>query len=108
MTAVPLRDAADAEALRDLERAANLVALAHVFPPEEFPFPTRRWRTGGGRRSPTRRCASTWWTDRAVSRVFAAYDATTLRHLAVHPDDWGTGLGPRGGRPRDGRDRRRW
>ena len=23
---------------------------------------------------------------------FVAYDATTLRHLAVHPDRWGTGL----------------
>ena len=28
---------------------------------------TRRWRTGGGRRSPTRRCASTSWTVRTGS-----------------------------------------
>ena len=25
--------------------------------------------------------------------AFAAYDATTLRHLAVHPESWGSGLG---------------
>jgi ribosomal protein S18 acetylase RimI-like enzyme len=84
--------AADAVALRDLERAANLVGLAHVFPAEEFPFPDEavldRWRDtlaepdvvvevvdGPGR-----------------LQAFAAHDPTTLRHLAVHPDDWGRGL----------------
>ena len=29
----------DLVALRDLERAANLAALGHVFPPERYPFP---------------------------------------------------------------------
>jgi RimJ/RimL family protein N-acetyltransferase len=84
---------ADLSALRDLERLANLAALAHVFPPDVHPFPDddvlARWalvldepgvevlvrdRAGGG------------------LAVFAAHDASSLRHLAVHPDDWGRGL----------------
>ncbi len=88
---------ADLTALRDLERAANLAALSHVFSPERFPFPgddvLARWALvldepgcdvlvvegadgseGGG------------------LVAFAAYDDTTLRHLAVHPDRWGKGI----------------
>jgi GNAT superfamily N-acetyltransferase len=85
--------ATDASALADLERAANLVALAHVFPPDRFPFPydavRDRWATtladpavvvevveGDGRRL----------------EAFLAHDGDTLRHLAVHPDAWGAGL----------------
>jgi GNAT superfamily N-acetyltransferase len=85
--------AADADGLADLERDANLVALAHVFPPADHPFPLdgvlARWRAvlaeagtvvevvdGPGRLD-----------------AFLAHDATTLRHLAVHPDRWGSGLG---------------
>ncbi len=38
----------DAGLLADLERDANLVALAHVFPPDVHPFPydgvLARWR----------------------------------------------------------------
>jgi RimJ/RimL family protein N-acetyltransferase len=86
----------DLSALRDLEREANLVGLRHVFPPDRFPFPeddvlarwalvldepgvevlvrdARRGRDGG-------------------LDLFAAYDDRSLRHLAVHPDQWGTGL----------------
>lgn len=82
----------DAAALRDLEEAANLVALAHVFPAAEFPFPRdavlARWREV--------------LADSSVTVVvvdgpgrldcFAAYDDRVLRHLAVHPDRWGDGL----------------
>ena len=83
----------EAEALRDLEREASLVGLAHVFPAERYPFPDEavlyRWAMtlaepdvrvevvdapGGG------------------LLAFVASDATTLRHLAVRPDAWGTGL----------------
>ena len=43
----------EAGALRDLERAANLVALGHVFPPDRFPFPDdavlARWAIVPGR-----------------------------------------------------------
>ncbi len=83
----------DAPALRDLEREANLAGLGHVFPPERFPFPDddvlARWalvlvepgvdvlvRDGAG----------------GQVDVLAAYDDRSLRHLAVHPDLWGTGL----------------
>ena len=86
----------DVCALRDLEREANLAGLGHVFPAERYPFPDAdvlaRWalvldepgvtvlvrddaERGGGRID-----------------VFAAYDDHSLRHLAVHPDRWGSGL----------------
>ena len=83
----------DAPALRDLERAANLAGLGHVFPPDRFPFPDddvlARWalvleepgvvvlvRDGAG----------------GQVDVLAAYDDRSLRHLAVDPGLWGTGL----------------
>ena len=86
------RPASDAVALRDLEKAANLVALAHVFPPETHPYPDQvvldRWREvlaepghdHSGRRG------------RRRATAFAAFDPTTLLHLGVRPDHWGTGL----------------
>ncbi len=82
----------DAEALRDLERAANLVGLAHVFPAADHPFPDdgvlARWRTVLADPAVT-----TEVVDGADGLIcFVAHDATTLRHLAVHPDHWGTGL----------------
>ena len=82
----------DAVALRDLEKAANLVALAHIFPPEPNPYPDAdvlaRWQAV--------------LADPAVSTLvsedeqgltsFVASDQTRLRHLAVRPDLWRTGL----------------
>jgi RimJ/RimL family protein N-acetyltransferase len=79
--------------LTDLEREANLVGLAHVFPAERFPFPEddvlARWALvleepgvvvlvvdGPG----------------GSLDLFAAYDDRSLRHLAVHPRRWGSGL----------------
>lgn len=86
--------AEDLVALRDLEREANLAALGHVFPPDRYPFPDddvlARW--------------ALVLADPAVDVmvldadedpglvVFAAFDRTTLRHLAVRPDHWGQGL----------------
>lgn len=86
----------DLTALLDLERTASLAALGHVFPPERYPFPDddvlARWALvldepgvdvlvrdadpdgGGG------------------IDLLAAYDQRSLRHLAVHPDQWGSGL----------------
>lgn len=84
---------ADAVALRDLEKAANLASLGHVFPPELHPYPDEavlaRWRAALD--EPGVRVEVVRGAGRL--RAVAAYDATTLRHLAVHPDDWGTGLG---------------
>ena len=87
---------ADAEALRDVERAANLVALAHVFPPELHAFPDAevlaRWRRTLAEPGVVVDVAE--GPEGAVG--FAAYDADTLRHLAVVPGHWGTGLGRAG------------
>ena len=88
--------AADAGALRDLERAANLVGLAHVFPPERFPFPDdgvlSRWVMVLD--DPEVTVDVVEGADGLLA--FAAYDGRSLRHLAVHPDAWGTGLGRAG------------
>ncbi len=86
----------DAGALRDLERAANLVGLAHVFAPERFPFPDdavlARWSLVLD--DPE---VVTDVVDGDLGLVAcAAYDQESLRHLAVHPDRWGTGLASAG------------
>jgi len=87
-----LAEADAATALTELERDANLIALAHVFPPDEYPYPfddvRARW--------------SEVLADPAITvavvdgpgrlDAFVAYDARRLRHLAVHPDRWGSGL----------------
>ena len=83
----------DLSALRDLEREANLVGLRHVFPPDRFPFPDddvlARWALVLDEPGVDVlvRDAENGGLD-----LFAAYDDRSLRHLAVHPDQWGTGL----------------
>jgi GNAT superfamily N-acetyltransferase len=76
--------------LRDLEREANLVGLAHVFP--GLPFPDEgvleRWRS-----TLVEPGVTVLMTDAA----FTCWDDDgRLRHLAVHPDRWGTGLAREG------------
>ncbi len=87
---------ADAGALRDLEREANLVGLAHVFPPERFPFPDdavlARWAMVLDDAEVITEVVD---GDRGLA-AFAAYDHESLRHLAVHPDLWGSGLATAG------------
>lgn len=81
---------ADAVALRDLEREANLVALHHVFGDRPFPDGEvlARWQA--------------LLADPAVTvllrpEALTSWDAAgRLRHLAVHPDHWGCGLGREG------------
>jgi RimJ/RimL family protein N-acetyltransferase len=78
--------------LRDLERAANLAALGHVFPPERYPFPDddvlARWALVLDEPGVVVRVAE----DDGGLVAVAAYDDSTLRHLAVRPDHWGDGL----------------
>ena len=91
-----LATAADAVALRDLERAANLAALGHVFPPERYPFPDdavlARWVL----------VLAEPGVDVLVLdgpdglMAYAAHDDCWLRHLAVHPRHWGDGLATAG------------
>ncbi len=87
----------DARLLRDLERAANLVALAHVFPPASHPFPAaaveRRW--AAALREPA---VDVWIArqdgpDQDTPLGFVAHDDTWVHQLAVRPEVWGTGLG---------------
>lgn len=82
--------AADAVALRDLERAANLVGLAHVF--GDLPFPDEgvlvRWQAT---------LAEPGVTVLMTDGAFTSWDTGgRLRHLAVHPDHWGRGLAREG------------
>lgn len=79
-------------ALRDLEREANRAALGHVFPPERYPFPDddvlARWALV--LEEPDVAVIVQEDADGLVA--LAAYDDSTLRHLAVHPEHWGSGL----------------
>jgi GNAT superfamily N-acetyltransferase len=87
-----LATAADAVALRDLERAANQAGLAHVFPPERYPFPEddvlARWVLVLA--EPGVDVLVLEEPDGLVA--YAAHDACWLRHLAVHPRHWGAGI----------------
>jgi RimJ/RimL family protein N-acetyltransferase len=84
--------ARDAVPLRDLERAANLVALAHVFPPETHPYPDQvvldRWRTVLADSGTTTLVGE----DAQGLTAFAAFDPTALMHLGVRPARGGSGL----------------
>lgn len=98
----PVRPAgpADAGALADLERDANLVALRHVFDPAQHAFPhaavLARWRDLLGRPDvvvevvdgPVDRSGDGLGLDALV-----AHDATRVRHLVTRPERWGQGLG---------------
>ena len=91
------REATDKDlvALRDLEREANLVGLAHVFPADRFPFPddavVARWRLVLDDPEVTVLVLDA--ENHGGLVAYAAHDDATLRHLAVHPDHWGKGLG---------------
>jgi GNAT superfamily N-acetyltransferase len=85
----------DLPALLELERAANLAALGHVFPPDRYPYPDgdvlARWALVLDEPGAVVVVRDDPDADGRLD-VLAAYDATTLRHLAVRPDRWGTGL----------------
>jgi GNAT superfamily N-acetyltransferase len=85
----------DAQALLDVERAAGIAALGHIFPPGMYPFPAdevlAKWEsalTEPGVR------VLVLDDDADSSRLvcFVAHDERLLRHLAVHPSRWGAGL----------------
>lgn len=94
MTVWRSASAADAVALRDLERDASLAGLGHVF--GELPYPEddvlARWVLVLS--DPEVRVEVV--EDEEGLVAFTAYDADSLRHLGVRPDHWGTGLGRAG------------
>ena len=80
----------DAVALRDLERAASQAGLAHVFGDVPFPEDDVLARWEATLREPA-------VTVLMTEVAFTSWDtAGRLRHLAVHPDHWGTGLARQG------------
>lgn len=85
----------DLPGLLALERAANLSALTHVFPPEQYPFPDAAvledWRTAVT--DPSRRVVVAGEPD--LLRAVVTYDEGRVHKLAVHPDHWGHGLATR-------------
>lgn len=86
--------AADAVALLELERAAGLAALGHVFPPERYPYPAddvlARWHLVLLDPDVVVEVID----GEAGLRCAVAHDGQgTLRHLAVAPGEWGRGLG---------------
>jgi GNAT superfamily N-acetyltransferase len=85
----------DLPALLELEREANLAALGHVFPPDRYPYPDddvlARWALVLEEPGAEVVVRDDPEADGRLD-VLAAYDATTLRHLAVRPDRWGAGL----------------
>jgi GNAT superfamily N-acetyltransferase len=81
---------ADAVALRDLERSASRVGLAHVF--GELPYPDddvlARWVLLLADPEVTVEVVE----DEHGLVALVAHDGSTLRHLAIRPDHWGEGL----------------
>lgn len=86
----------EAAALTALERRASTAALAHVFDPVAHPYPhsqvERRWEDLLGESG-----VSVLVQDAAGASgdlaVLVAHDAERVRHLAVDPGSWGSGLG---------------
>ena len=79
---------ADAETIFRIKRAASLAAFAHVFPPDEYPYPDEDVRAG----------IEEWLRDPHVHVALAdggyvTWSRETLHSLFVVPEKWGSGLG---------------
>jgi len=83
-----VRPRPDPELLAAIQEAASLAGLAHVYPPERYPFPRRevleRWRSS----------TDTVFVAEGGSG-FAAVDPPWLDALYVRPESWGTGIAAR-------------
>jgi ribosomal protein S18 acetylase RimI-like enzyme len=83
----------DSRLLTRLERAASEEALAHIFPPDQHPYPTsgvtRRWR-----HVLSDRLMHTYLLEVADRPVgYVAFDDETVHHLGVVPDHQRRGYG---------------
>lgn len=78
----------EAETHFELQRAASLAGLAHIYPPDAYPYPDdairERWRAWVG----TVFLAE----DDGVPVGVAGIDGCWLHGLYVHPDHWGSGV----------------
>jgi GNAT superfamily N-acetyltransferase len=81
---------ADAQALMELERDTNLVALAHVFPGVPYPEDDVRQRWQNLIEDPEVRVEVSGPDDRLD--LYLAWDDERLRHLGVRPELWGRGV----------------
>ena len=85
----------DEELLLEVQRAASLAALAHVFPPDRYPFPDEaireRWRDQVRRRDATTLLAE---VDGQPAGL-VSFSPGWLESLFVVPQHWGTGLAAR-------------
>lgn len=97
----------DAVALRDLERIASQTGLAHVFGALPYPDDDVLARWALLLDDPT--VVVEVVEDEQGLVALTAHDGATLRHLAVRPDHWGSGLGREGfARARAAGARRLW
>ena len=84
----------EAELLFELYRRTALVAYAHVFPPERYPFPDEAvrasWRDVVAKHGREHEVAVAEDEGAVVGAVVAA--PGTLEHLFVVPERWGTGV----------------
>ncbi|WP_331526927.1 GNAT family N-acetyltransferase [Nocardioides sp.] len=92
--------AADADALTELERDTNLIALGHVFAGIPFPYDEVRDRWLRLLADPDVRVEVAGLPARLD--VYLAWDAERLRHLGVRPELWGCGLARRAVERADG------
>lgn len=88
-------DVRDVDDLLRVERAANLVALAHVFPPEQYPYPDDDVRERWLRvlHDPLAQVAVAERNGEVVG--FVAWRRDVVEHLGVHPDAQRRGVGTR-------------
>ncbi len=88
----------DVVALRDLERAASRRGLAHVF--DDLPYPDddvlARWALLLDDPEVVVDVVEDAHDRQNGLVALAAHDGESVRHLAVRPDHWGTGLGREG------------
>ncbi|TCI99054.1 GNAT family N-acetyltransferase [Aeromicrobium sp. IC_218] len=90
--------AGDAEQLMDVERSAMTAALPHVFPPDEYPYPSAevlaRWRHELAEPAVDVRVVDDPAGGRRLA-AFVAWRGERVLHLGVRPEHWRSGLGTR-------------
>lgn len=87
-----LARADEAEALRDLERTAGLAAHAHIFPAAEHAYPDQAVLDRWHRVLSEPEVTVLVHEDALGLDCLVALDPETVRHLAVRPDRWRSGL----------------